>query len=203
MMKLSQFQEDAIAEAVNIGIGRAASCLSEMVGAAVLLNVPSVKFCTYADACKQVSVAGGGPITSITQEFDGNISGSAAIVLSEHDAVTLAQILHGDAPTETSLDILQQGILEEVGNIILNNVLGSLSNLMKAKLSYGVLTFQTDEDGLLGLAASGSDANNHRDVLMANTCFDVRERSIQGSLLIIFDVGSVQVLINALETLAV
>ena len=149
-MKLSQFQEDAIGEAVNIGIGRAASCLSEMVGATVFLKVPSVKFCAFADARKLVSVAGGGPITSITQEFDGDIAGSAAIVLTEKDAVTLAQLLHGDAPTATSLDILQQGILEEVGNIILNGVLGSLSNLMKAKLSYGVLKFQADENGFLG-----------------------------------------------------
>lgn len=202
-MKLSKFQEDAIAEAVNIGIGRAASCLSEMVGATVLLNVPSVRFCAYADACKQDSVASGGPITSITQEFNGNIAGSAAIVLSENDAVTLAQLLHGDAPTATSLDILQQGILEEVGNIILNGVLGSLSNLMKAELSYGVPKFQTGEDGFLGRAASTSDPDNDRDVLVANTRFDVRERSIQGSLLIVFDVGSVQMLISALETLAV
>lgn len=202
-MKLSEFEEDAIAEAVNIGIGRAASSLSEMVGAMVSLNVPSVRFCTCADACKQDSFAGGGPITSITQEFAGNISGSAAIVLSENDAVTLAQLLHGDAPIATSLDILQQGILEEVGNIILNGVLGSLSNLLKAQFSYGILKFQTDEDGLLGLAVSSSDPNNHRDVLIANTRFDVRERSIHGSLLIVFDVGSVQVLITALERLAV
>lgn len=196
-MKLTPFQEDAIGEAVNIGIGRAASCLSEMVGATVFLKVPSVRFCAFADAYRQVSVAGGGPITSITQEFNGDISGSAAIVLSEKDAVTLAQLLHGDAPTATSLDIL-----EEVGNIILNGVLGSLSNLMKAKLSYGVLKFQADENGFFGLGTTSSDPNNDRDVLMASTRFVVRERSIQGSLLIVFDVGSLQMLVKALEMLA-
>lgn len=202
-MKLSQFQEDAITEAFNIGIGRAASCLSEMVDATVLLNVPSVRFCEYAEACKQVSVAGGGPTTSITQEFCGDVAGSAAIILSEDDAVTLAQLLHGDSPTATSLDILQQGILEEVGNIILNGVLGSLSNLMNVKLSYGVPKFQTDENPVLGLTSSRSNQNKNRDILLAKTRFDVRERCIEGSLLIVFDVGSVQVLINALETLAV
>ncbi len=201
-MRLSQYHEDAIAEAVNIGIGRAASCLSEMVGATVLLNVPSVTFCAYAGACKQVSVAGGGPITSITQAFNGTIAGSAAIVLSEDDAITLAQLLHGDTHTATTLDILQQGILEEVGNIILNGVLGSLSNLMSAKLLYGVPKFKSNANLLLSLSSSGSDHNEHRDVLLANTRFAVAERSVQGSLLIVFDVGSVQVLIDALESLA-
>ena len=72
---------------------------------------------------------------------------------------------------------------------------------MNAKLSYGPPQFQTDEDGFLGLAISSSEPNRHHDVLMANTRFDVRERRIQGSLLIVFYVGSVQVMINALETL--
>ena len=202
-MQLTGFQEDALTEAVNIGIGRAASCLSEMVDATVLLGVPSVRLCTFADAHKHVSVHGSGPITSITQEFNGNLAGSAAVVLAQDDAITLAQLLHGTAPAATSLDICQQGILEEVGNIILNSVLGSLANLIKAKLSYGVPSFRNDGVGLQSLSRSDSDENSDRNVLMADTRFNVRERSIEGALLIVFDVGSVKTLIHALDTVAI
>jgi chemotaxis protein CheC len=198
-MKLSAYQEDSIAEAVNIGIGRAAACLSEMVGAKVLLDVPRIRFCAYSDACKQVSESGGDATSSVVQEFDGDISGSAAIVLSDDDAITLAQLLQGKSPTSSSLDILQQGILEEVGNIILNGVLGSLSNLMGASLSYSTPKFQTDESRLLGQASADVEQDEQRCVLLADTRFDVRERSIAGSLLLVFEVGSVGALVEALD----
>ncbi len=41
-MELSELQEDAISELLNIGMGTAASALSQMVGEEVMLSVPSV-----------------------------------------------------------------------------------------------------------------------------------------------------------------
>ena len=81
--------------------------------------------------------------------------------------------------------------------------LGSLANLMKTSLSYGVPQFQSGADPLTCLNFIGTDSVNQQDIMLADTRFHVCERSIKGSLIIIFNVGSVQTLVRALETLAV
>lgn len=202
-MKLTQFQEDALTEAVNIGIGRAASSLSAMVSAKVSLSVPSIRFCESANPREILNAGAGSSVISVTQGFDGGVAGSAAIVLSEENAMVLAQLLQGEECTTTRLDILQQGILEEVGNIILNGIIGSLANLMKAKLSYDVPRFRRDAFQLSTRGGSDSDDGACHDLLIAETRFDVRERSIKGSLLIVFNIGSARVLIDSLQALAV
>lgn len=42
MLELTAMQIDALTEIVNIGVGRAASSLSDIIGAHILLKVPDV-----------------------------------------------------------------------------------------------------------------------------------------------------------------
>ena len=47
---LSELEQDAIAEAFNIGIGKAGSALSEMVGKEVTLSVPQLSITSLNEA---------------------------------------------------------------------------------------------------------------------------------------------------------
>jgi hypothetical protein len=55
LMELSELEQDALNELVNMGVARAASSLRQMVGEQVLLSVPAVKIVTR----HQCSRAGG------------------------------------------------------------------------------------------------------------------------------------------------
>ena len=44
MIKLNELQEDMLTELFNLGMGNAASALSEMVSEEILLSIPKISF---------------------------------------------------------------------------------------------------------------------------------------------------------------
>ena len=132
---------DALTEVVNIGVGRAAAALSELLGSRIDLTVPTVSLLKFSELSEEVSSK---LDTSIIQDFVGPTSGRAILAFPDASALKLGQILADldDIPPELDFDL--QDVLNEVGNIVLNGVLGSLSNIVKGSLQYTVPVLATE-----------------------------------------------------------
>jgi chemotaxis protein CheC len=79
-------------------------------------------------------------------------------------------------------------ILTEIGNIVLNGVLGSLANFLETNLSYTVPYFFGERDhSTLGFLTSSWALKPGSNLLIADAHFRVRQQGIQGWLLIFFD----------------
>ncbi len=185
---------DALTEVVNIGIGRAAASLSELIGARIELSVPAVKLVRFSELAEESQELD----TSIIQDFVGPTSGRAVLAFPEASALKLGQILAelDDVPAELDFDL--QDVLNEVGNIVLNGVLGSLSNIVQGNLQYTVPVLTT-ETTLTQLAKPNlGEGEEDQPVLVADAWFEVAERNISGSLVLLFDSGGVEAITNAL-----
>ena len=64
---LSEIQLDSLKEVVNIGIGRAGSVLSELIGSKVLLKVPVIGTCQIADIGAELGLEEEDEIVSVDQ----------------------------------------------------------------------------------------------------------------------------------------
>jgi chemotaxis protein CheC len=193
---LNDETRDALQELLNIGIGRAAASLSELVEKRIALSVPTIHIRRASDGSPALIGDLSQPGTVINQNFDGKIHGRAALCFPADSGLALARLLSGDIGNSIDgLDAELSGILLEVGNIVLNGVMGSISNSLAANLHYGMPEIQSaNRQGDKSLL----DAERFEDALVGDVRFCISDQRIEGSIVLAFTVDSIA---HLLETL--
>lgn len=185
-------QMDALKELINIGVGRAASSLNEMLKFQVVLDVPFVRVLSPLQFKNEMGDLGEKNLSAVKMGFYGPFSGTAALVIQPENASRLVSALsNGRAgamnPGET---------LREVGNIVLNGVLGSLANILKQHISYSLPEFtQITIKKLFFTEKIGNDTI----FLLVRTRFAIREIEVEGNIVLLFTVGAFDTLLEAID----
>ena len=135
MHNLTELQRDAVTELLNIGMGRAALALSEMVGEEVSLSVPCVDIVSRHEAAVLVRESGCERIVAVLQEFSGFFWGDTMLVFPEAKSLDLVHALIKDTFPLDIMTEMEQEALMEIGNITLNACLGSISNILQSDVS--------------------------------------------------------------------
>lgn len=197
--QLSAEAIDILTELVNIGVGRAASSLSELIQERIELTVPTVRL-------EHVGVAESSPgnmdkdvpSTVVVQDFQGQFAGSSALIFPKNSGLLLAGLLSGVEDVGSELDVELSGLLLEVGNILLNAVMGTFSNEAQSPLDYTLPRLLNGKESLLR-ALQENSADDSQSLLVADVQFQVKEREISGSVVIVFTCGSVVKLLQQVE----
>lgn len=199
-MELTADQLDALKELVNVGIGHAAGMLNEMIEFRIRLNVPVVSLLTLSELQQELGGRLGlEELAAVKLDFSGSFAGTAQLIFPTESAATLVAILTGEEASSPDLDSLKIGTLTEVGNIVINGVMGSISNMLTQPLHYDVPTYlEEDIQHLMPLEDSDPAAN----VLLAQARFDVEELEVQGDIVLFFGVGSFDTLLTAIDLVA-
>ena len=194
-MNVTAEELDALQELINIGVGRAASLLNEMVDSHIRLKIPVVKVLTAADAYQELTTRfHDQTLASVKLRFTGSFYGTASLIFPTDSASTLVAVLTGEDPS-ADLDAVKTGTLSEIGNIVINGVMGSLSNVLKRHLNYTLPVYLEDTLENLLLSAYESDSK----ILLAQASFTIERLEIIGDIILIFLVGTFDALINAMN----
>ena len=195
-MKLAARHLDALSELMNIGVGRAAGMLNEMLGSPIELVVPTVKVLRLSLLADELGQKPEDRFAFVRLPFQGSIQGTAALVFPPDSAAHLVAALTGEEPGTPDLDSVRAGTLSEVGNIVINGVMGSLGNLLRLPLNYELPTYlEGSPEHLLGHTLSQNDPT----MLLAHTRFAVRDLEIQGTIILVFEVRSFDALLEAVD----
>jgi len=192
-MELSEVQVDALREVINVGVGYAASSLNELVGTHVSLSVPEVTVLAYEAAMGRLAELGWSVLSTVQLQFSGSIKGDVALIFPSDSAVKLVSLLTGDEGGNSDVDGIRAATLEEAGNILLNGVIGSISNLLREDIAFSVPYYS--EGGLP--AGLGGEGAIH--VIFARARFNMDEHEIQGEILLFLGVGYLEALVLALD----
>ncbi len=195
-MNVTAEQLDALQELINIGVGRAASLLNEMVNSYITLQIPSVKVLTPTDAYQELAKRfHDDSLASVKLGFTGSFHGTASLVFPTDSASTLVAVLTGEEPGSVDLDAVKIGTLSEIGNIVINGVMGSLTNVLKQYINYTLPVYL--EDKIENLLLSAHDSNSK--ILLAQARFTIQQLEIIGDIILIFQVDTFDALINAIN----
>ncbi|MCK4535622.1 MAG: chemotaxis protein CheC [Desulfuromonadales bacterium] len=187
--QLTDTQLDAVREVSNIGMGHAATALSQMIGQRVELRVPQVMVAPIA----KVPDCLGGPeklMAGIFLQILGEARGNIMLLFPEQSACHLCNALLGRKEKCLILDEDTASTLKEVGNILASAYLNALGSLMRRTLIPSVPCLAYDMAGalvdaiLIDLGQSGDLA------LMIETEFggDIgREKPVRGHFFLIPD----------------
>ncbi len=180
---------DVLTALVNTGVGRAGAALSELTESRIELSVPSVRIARIATAQPRIPNLDESTATIVVQEFSGDLSGRSALAFPAEIGLCLASILSGVEAVESEMDIELHGVLLEMGNILLNSVMGTLADQAGLSLTYSLPTVHSGSDALPNLL--GNSRTPVEELLVADVQFQVLSREICGTVLIVFQYGSV------------
>lgn len=194
-MHITPLQLDALKELVNIGVGRAAASLNDMLESPIKLDVPEVRMLSSQELGSET---GGSTETfsCVQLGFKGSFSGVAALVFPQASAIKLVAALTNEEPETPGLNGIMAGTLNEVGNIVINSVIGTLANILESPFDF---TFPHYLHGPLKDLLTMEISTGKKSIMMVKTHFVVENRHVEGHIFLVFEAASFDTLLTAID----
>jgi chemotaxis protein CheC len=197
--ELNSVQLDTLKEVSNIGMGHAATALSQMIGQTVYLKVPHV---TITEISQVPDHLGGAEklMVGITLQILGDARGSVMLLFPQESAHLLLCSLLGRQEKGLVMNEVTVSALKEVGNILASAYLSALGNLLNKTLIPSVPLLAYDMAGavvdnvLIDLSQSGDFA------LMVETDFSGapgQNLAIKGHFFLLPDPTTLNIFLSA------
>jgi len=122
---LSELETDLLNEIFNLGVGNAAASLSQMVRQEIKLSVPELNFYSINELSE--TLGQDQLLSCVSQKITGAFSAQSMVIFPDEDSLEIVSQLLGENFSEESLAELQDEAMSEIGNIVLNACIGSLS----------------------------------------------------------------------------
>jgi len=198
MTTLTELQEDSLTEIINIGMGQAADSLSKMLNEEVALSVPEILFFDLDKASEYLDKNAKKNFSGVSQQFNGVINGDALLLFPEEKSLDLVRLLLKDTTQLDDFTEMEQEALCEIGNIILNAGLSSLSNFLKTELG-GTIPIYQYGDGHKILSSSSTIENNSSNILFIHVDFGIKKNDINGYIVFILTIDSINNLTKSID----
>lgn len=191
-------QLDTLREIVNIGIGKAASILNGMLESHIELEVPSIIMFDPENPGEELADLSRNDIASVQLSFHGPFSGSSALVFPSESAKKLVTALTGEKPDSEGFAKATSETLYEVGNILINAVIGSIANLLATQIDFSTPNYK---EGKFTDLIKSKGSKEDMTFLLIRANFKVQDPQINGNVFLIFELGSIGDLLTAIDKL--
>jgi chemotaxis protein CheC len=204
---INEMQRDALSEIFNIAVGRAASILSEITNRKIELSVSNVELLsgnnmdvTFLNTCIGNCY---GHIMSSSVKFGNEYNGKAFLLFPSDQAKILVSLCLNEIEASDSFVLDENRLLDtdfdvmkEIGNIILNSVVGGLGNLLATKLVYSLPEVETF---FVSPETQAIILQNNIYILALKTLFSIANTQFRGAILIIMGMDSINQLISKID----
>lgn len=118
-----------------------------------------------------------------------------ALSFESETAINMISVLIEEDPEKVELDSVGTGTLCEVGNMIINSLMGSITNILEGEVQYSLPEY-TDKS-LQTVLDLYENVNNV--IIVADTLMTIEKLHASGKLLVVFKVGYLEQLLKAIE----
>lgn len=197
MNPLSELQIDTLTEIFNIGAGRAASSLSEIVGDQVMLSVPRVQLYQSSEINADVLSLNSPRLGAVKQHFSGPFNADAMLLFTEERALEIVHDMMGSQVSIEDVAEFEQEAMCELGNIILNACLSSMADILELTLDSSLPVYSVGETNAV-LQQIILDANQPI-MLVLHIDLAIEKRHSQGYLVFLLSSSSLQELLAHID----
>jgi chemotaxis protein CheC len=200
LQNLTDIQIDALKEVGNIGAGHAATALSQLIKKKIMISVPEVKVIRT----QEIESLLGEPntlVAGIIMNVLGDISSKIVLLLTRESALSLVDMLLQKPIGSTKvLSEVGNSAIKETGNILAGAYMNSLNEFLGLMLLPSVPNLVFDIASAIFSSLSDGFDSMSTHILSIETQFsEANEHVIKGYLLLIPDVPSVRVLLQAIK----
>ncbi|MDD2484643.1 MAG: chemotaxis protein CheC [Eubacteriales bacterium] len=196
-------QNDILREIFNVGVGQAASMLSEITERKIILSVPSVEISNMDDDTQErdsfIPPVINGTLMVSSVSFGEKLTGKANLIFPADKMRTFINLCtkNGENTNSSGMNFtdIDFDVIKEIGNIILNCIMGGLGEHLDIPFNYALPEVEVFDR--IDFAENIRD-NGFTHVLILYVTFLVDETEIQGAIVIDLSLNS---LIGLMERL--
>lgn len=188
MTHISQPVLDGLTELVNIGVGRSAGSLNTLTGHHVTLQVPDIKVLPIHELITEIPQPEQ-PYTAINQDYSGAFEGTAVLMFPLKSAEGLFRLITGEPAKTADNEELWRMTLTEVANIIVNSIMGSITNIIEKKITFHIPEYHEDS---LNHILGHMQFRQSESIVVVHAVFQVREKDISGDIVILLTEKAVE-----------
>lgn len=181
---------DIFKEIGSIGIGNAATALSEVLGVRVSMKLPKVSIEGYD---KAISCLGNPEdiIAAVLVEMSGDITGVMIYMLKiDFINAILARLVGRYITDFNQIDELSASALEETGNIIISSYVNAITKLANMEVHLSVPSIAINMLGGILSVPMAMLGNITDTLMMIQGEFIIGETQLEGHLLLLPDINS-------------
>lgn len=185
---LTPLEKDALQEIMNIGFGRAAADLADILGIHVILSIPHIAVMETDEVIEYINaeIPDTTDMSMITQFFSGKLNGSSYLVVPQGEGIKLMRLFENDTTLidqHYDIALLQRETLLEVGNIIIGACVGKIAEMLGDSVSYAPPRFFNHE--MIYHSLEEGLGNNSSFALLFKTVFAFETENINGYLFLV------------------
>jgi chemotaxis protein CheC len=197
-IELDKLELDALREVGNIGAGRAATALSQMLARPVHIDVPKASIVRL----EQLPEPLGGPEKLVAATYFrvyGEAPGRLLIMIGEQSLAHLLTLLMGAAPTPGQpLDATAQSAVKELGNILCSAYLNALADFMGFPLLPSVPALAIDMVSSVLQSVASDAAETGAQALLIENRFMESSQEVPLFLFLLPEPGALQAMLDGL-----
>jgi chemotaxis protein CheC len=199
MSETSAVVVDSLTECINVGVGKAADLMNTMLQSHVTLTAPEIRLLRVDELRADSFFRSEVDCAAVEMRYSGEIEGFVGLVFDTGSAGRLVDCLTGihDLRDE-DLDSLRAGALSEIGNILINSVLGTIANQLGVHLRFSVPYYRENRGSRL---LEDMEVAERDMVLLTKASFVISELEITGDLALFFSFRSYGQLVAAIHSL--
>ena len=195
---LTEMQIDALRETGSIGAGHAATALSQLVGHAISIDVPTLEVVVIGD----VPNLFGGPealVAAVHVWLLGDLGGSMLFMAERSTALALIDLLRSrEVGSARSYGADEEALLTHVASILMSAYLAAIGRLADVSVLPARPSSALDMAGAL-MQAVTSDAAMHTDLaLLLRTRFHDADTAVDAYLFFLPDPEALELLLGRL-----
>lgn len=188
-MNKNEIRKDILKELFNISVGKSASILSEIIDKRILLNVPDIEILELKSNRAQLDkyfnniIEGAILVSSIS--FKEKSAGKASLIFPADKMRNFINLcLHEeneDGFDDLNFTDIDFDIVKEVGNIVLNSIIGEIGNYIDIKFNYMLPEIKVFNS--MDIEAF-TESEEYSYILMLYVTFNIENSQIEGAIVI-------------------
>jgi len=195
---LSDMQIDALREVGNIGAGHAATALSQLLGIAVVIDVPAIRLLPV----DEVPGVFGGPenlVGAVYSRVLGDLNGGLLFIAPRKDLLTLADLLRGREPgTSKSFGADEEGLVMHAATVLQAAYVAAVSRFAELSVLPSPAQFAFDMIGAILEAVTTSIGIQVQTAVLITARFQIEGVAVDAALFYLPDPDGLDVLLGRL-----
>lgn len=197
MTDINQKQFDELKHIISEGLKKSSELMNMMLRSNIRLNVLFIKVKSEESFIREIFADKNTDFDIVSMNFSGDFVGSAKLFFPKESSMILARAFIADNSKLLPIyDEIKEGMFSELGNILLNVIMGTLSNRFDKHFEYSVPEYTTGKsDDIL----SDGKNNGKSEILLILTRFIIEELEVEGNIALFFKEGSIKQLLNVID----
>lgn len=198
---LSPGQLDALREVANIGAAHAATALSQMTNATIMISVPRISIAPLEEVPPQLSEPEE-PVAAVLMHMLGDLAGRTLLVFPKPTAIRLSELmLRRPKGSSSELGELEQSAIKEAANILSGAYMNALSDFMGMMLLPSPPSLAIDMSTALLTSTYLQFGSDYDLVFCAESSFYMKDldEHLRGFFLLLPDAASLQAILRAVR----